>query len=144
MTIQLKAAQPDVLGPLTELLAAHHLPVSDLPGGLPNFWIAVNSDRLIGSIGFEKYGNIGLLRSVCVDVDYRNQGIAHQLYNVLSQTAQQQGIDTLYLITTTAAQYFARLGFTAIDRNEAPTSIQQTSQFSSLCPASAIVMRQTL
>ena len=47
-------------------------------------------------------------------------------------------------LTTTAADYFARLGFVRIDRDAAPPAIRATAQFASLCPASAHVMRREL
>lgn len=58
--------------------------------------------------------------------------------------AAEQGVESLYLLTTTAAQFFARLGYEAVPRSEAPAVIAATAQFSELCPASSTFMRKVL
>ena len=47
------------------------------------------------------------------------------------------GIQSLWLLTETAAGYFEKLGYESIPRSAAPESIQQPAQFKDLCPASA-------
>lgn len=143
MAIQIQAAYPDQLTALAQLLTQNHLSADDLPDGLPNFWLALDGDRLIGSVGIEAYGYLGLLRSVCVDDNYRHQGIAQLLCDLSFQEAHRQGIQDLYLLTTTADQYFNRLGFARVERTSIPDIIQKTRQFSDLCPSSAIVMKHT-
>lgn len=142
-TLTIQAAQPAQLPALVDLLTRNALLSEDLPTDLANFWLAYDGLKLIGSIGFEAYGSAALLRSVCVDAVYRNQALARQLYDVAFQEARQQGITDLYLITTTADQYFQRLGFEPVERSTVRAAILQTAQFSSLCPSSAIVMKQT-
>jgi amino-acid N-acetyltransferase len=46
----------------------------------------------------------------------------------------------LYLLTTTAREFFAGRGYRAIDRADAPERIRGTTEFSDLCPASATAM----
>jgi len=48
----------------------------------------------------------------------------------------------IYLLTTTAEQFFPRFGFVAVDRQSMPRSIQGSIEFQSACPASAIAMRR--
>ncbi|HUF21287.1 MAG TPA: hypothetical protein VMP00_11095, partial [Burkholderiales bacterium] len=48
-----------------------------------------------------------------------------------------QGVESLFLLTTTADHFFLDLGYSLASRDNAPSSIQATSQFSSLCPASS-------
>ncbi|GAB3940471.1 hypothetical protein GCM10028805_02330 [Spirosoma harenae] len=144
MSIQIKAAHTDQLPALIQLLSDNKLPTDDLPAGLPYFWLAFDNDKLIGSVGIEVYSSIGLLRSVCVSSNYRNQRIAERLYELAIQEARRQRINDVYLLTTTADGYFERLGFSRIARASAPEPIQQTAQFGSLCPSSAVVMKQTV
>lgn len=144
MAIQIRPAHPNQFAALAALLTHNDLSGNDLPVELANFWLALDGDKLIGSVGIEAYGNAGLLRSVCVDAAYRNQGIARQLFEVARQEARRQAIRDLYLLTTTADQYFDQLGFVRVERITVPDAIQQTEQFSSLCPSSAIVMKQIL
>jgi hypothetical protein len=45
-----------------------------------------------------------------------------------------------YLLTTSAADFFAHLGYKRVDRGEAPENIRATSEFSQLCPVSSVLM----
>ena len=143
MAIIIQPARPENLPELVQLLTQNQLPVEDLPVGLPNFWLAFDGEKLVGSIGVDVYENVGLLRSLCVDATYRNRAVARQLCDRAFDEAKRQAISTLYLLTTTADQYFQRLGFAPVDRSTVPDAITKTSQFSSLCPSSATVMKLT-
>ncbi|UFH56786.1 arsenic resistance N-acetyltransferase ArsN2 [Spirosoma sp. KNUC1025] len=143
MSIAIKPADAEQVPELAQLLNRNHLSADDLPQDLSHFWLAVADGQIIGSIGIEIYGQVGLLRSVCVDENYRSRGIAQKLFNTAHEAARQQSVSNLYLLTTTADRYFERFGFQRVNRSEAPESIQQTTQFSLLCPSSAVVMKQT-
>ncbi len=54
------------------------------------------------------------------------------------------GIENLYLLTTTAADYFERRGFTRIERSQVPERLRATAEFQGTCPASATVMKAAL
>ena len=58
--------------------------------------------------------------------------------------AAEKGVETLYLLTTTAADFFARRGYEAVPRSAAPAAIAATPQFRDLCPASSVLMRKTI
>jgi amino-acid N-acetyltransferase len=58
--------------------------------------------------------------------------------------AREQGIRRLFLLTTTAADYFPRLGFARIDRADVPAEVAATVEFTSACPASAIAMSKSI
>ena len=58
--------------------------------------------------------------------------------------ARANGVDTVYLLTTTAERFFPRLGFEPITRDQVPTTVQASVEFRSACPASAVVMRKRL
>jgi amino-acid N-acetyltransferase len=62
----------------------------------------------------------------------------------MEDSARTTGLSRLYLLTTTASQFFARVGYEVISRVEAPNSLQRNSQFAELCPASAVCMSKTL
>jgi amino-acid N-acetyltransferase len=50
----------------------------------------------------------------------------------------------VYLLTTTAASYFSRFGFSVVGRDGLPDSIRQSTEFAEACPATAVAMRLTL
>lgn len=54
--------------------------------------------------------------------------------------ALRDGIERLWLLTETAEPFFARLGFERVSREMAPPTIQLTSEFGSVCAASASCM----
>lgn len=137
-------AQASDIAPVTDLLAASKLPTDDLPNGLPHFFVVKKDEQLIGTAGVEIHGFYALLRSVAVAADFQGQGIAHELTKKALKEAVKQDVSEVYLITTTADQYFEKQGFTRVERKEVPLEIAQTEQFSNICPSSAIVMKKQL
>lgn len=129
---------------LVELLAAEKLPVQDLPEQPENFFVAVADERVVGGVGLEKHGHYGLLRSLVVDPAWRSRKIAGKLVRHLEQRAAALGLDTLFLLTETAPHYFQKKGFEFITRTEVPEAMKQSSEFSNVCPQSAIVMKKNL
>ena len=104
------------------------------------FVIVEEGSALVGAVGLESHGEAGLLRSLVVAPGFRGQGIGLELCRQIEAVAASLGIQWLYLLTETAAGYFGRLGFSVIDRAEAPAAIRATRQFSEFCPALAILM----
>ncbi len=134
----------DELPYLTELLTRNELPTGDVEGKLGYFYVAVAADERIGIGGIEPCGEIGLLRSVVIETPYRGKGYGSMLCDELEATAAAQGLRALYLLTTTADAFFDARGYESIDRASAPTSIQQTEEFSDYCPGSATCMSKRL
>ncbi len=126
------------------LLNALHLPTVDLPASLDNFVIATYADAVIGTCGVELYGPIALLRSLAVAADWRGQGLGIALYRAALTLAKKKEVKQVFLITNTAATFFENLGFTKVERAAVPAAIQQTAQFSSVCPASAAILCQEI
>lgn len=118
--------------------------MEDLPASLDNFFVALDDHKIIGAIGLEQYDNCGLLRSMVVDKEHRNKNIASLLVQQLEDYATKIGIDGMYLLTETAPEYFKRKGYEQISRDDAPAPIQASSEFSHVCPVSAIVMKKEL
>lgn len=128
-----------------ELLASAGLPTSDLAeqAGLCLFGLVV-TQKLIGVVGVEVYEKVGLIRSLAVAPAQRKRGYGQALVAHGEAWAWQQGVKTLYLLTTTASAFLAKLGYEVVKRAEAPSSIAQTTQFADLCPASSTFMRKNL
>ena len=129
---------------IVELLQSEKLPVDDLPEMLGTFYTALQENKVIGAIGFEKYGGFGLLRSMVVDRNHRNKNIASALVGKLEEEAARAGIESIYLLTQTADQYFAKKGYKKIERDSVPEPVRASREFIDLCPASAIVMMKNL
>lgn len=129
---------------IIELLKTEKLPVDDLPGNFDHFFVAIIDEVVVGAIGLELYPPLGLLRSMVVRKDYRNQKIAAALVETLEKHAGNLNIDAIYLLTETASTWFNRKNYQLVERTEVPDAIKQSSEFSSVCPVSAIVMKKTL
>ena len=126
------------------LLTAEKLPTADLPQTLENFVVTLQSEDLTGVAGLEIYGNYGLLRSLAVNNNFRNQGIAAELLLHAEQIAAAKSLKIIYLLTETATDYFSRKGYQKIMRADVPAEVQQSSEFSHVCPQSAIVMQKRI
>lgn len=125
---------------LITLLTQVDLLTDDLPEDLSTFTLAFDDDKLAGAAGVEAFGPTGLLRSVAVSPVYQQKQIGRHLVDASLKQAHKQGVERLYLITTTADGYFERLGFERVTRTDVPEAIARTRQFSDLCPASSVVM----
>lgn len=138
--------EPVQLNPQVEaLLAQAGLPVADLREAIGLQLFAMRADeRLTGVVGIEVHGTAGLLRSLAVDTPNRNGGHGKALVSHVESWAAQRGIKALYLLTTTAAEFFVHLGYDATPRSAAPPAIAGTAQFTGLCPSSSIFMRKAL
>jgi len=126
------------------LLERNGLPTGDLRDSPATFYVAEDDGERIGVGGIEAYGGAGLLRSVVVEASRRGSGYGSAVCDALEAEAREAGIETLYLLTTTAAEFFAARGYAAIKRSAAPDAIRDTTEFADLCPASAACMRKSL
>ena len=123
------------------LLSASGLPTADLRDGAKVTLFACTRDsQLRGVVGLEMRGQVALLRSLAVPSPERGSGIGAALVSHAEQYAARQGVDTIYLLTTTAAEFFERRGYRHASRETAPAAIAGTSQFAGLCPSSSAFM----
>jgi amino-acid N-acetyltransferase len=72
------------------------------------------------------------------------QGRGAALVGAVERLAARRGMDDLYLLTTTVPGFFALLDYLRVDRATVPLALQQTSQFASLCPKTAVCMHKRL
>jgi|SRR4030095_729224 len=126
-----------------ELLQENNLPVSDLDEGKHLFALLQNGE-VVGTGGLELFNNCALLRSVSVKKDLQNRGLGKYINKELERMSKEKGVDCLYLLTTTAKDFFCHEGYEVVDREEAPELIKNTSEFSSVCPSTAVAMRKYL
>ncbi len=131
---------------LMELLSQAELPTQDLTlEKLKHFLFAKGMEgSVIGAIGVELYQDVGLLRSLVVHPSYRGKGLGKRLTREAESFAQQKSIKTLFLLTTTAAEFFPKLGYQVIQRDRAPLSIAKTEEFKNICPVSAVCLFKNL
>jgi N-acetylglutamate synthase-like GNAT family acetyltransferase len=137
----IRPARSADLAAVCSLLIEAKLPTEDLPTapGLCS-WVLENDGAPVGHIALECAGAGGVLRSLVVRQPYRGRGWGKALVQTLEQAAHSADITQLVLLTETAQVFFASLDYTVIDRCYVPDELQQSAEFRSLCPASAICM----
>jgi glycerol uptake facilitator-like aquaporin/N-acetylglutamate synthase-like GNAT family acetyltransferase len=131
---------PDILS----LLGQHRLPLAGVREHVETMLVARDGWRVVGTAAVELYGEGALLRSVAVDPVFQGQGIGHRLMEAALDLARRRGAGHVFLLTTTAEGFFPRFGFEPVSRADVPPSVQQSIEFQSACPASAVVMRTRL
>jgi N-acetylglutamate synthase-like GNAT family acetyltransferase len=111
------------------------------PGG---YIVAESGGVVIAVAGLERHGVFGLLRSMAVSPEWRRRGIGKVLTERLLDLAGTMGLQAVYLLTTTAQEYFAGQGFAYVEREKVPAEIRTSIEFASACPASAVCMFKKL
>ena len=148
-TLALRQGRPDDWAAVGALLVDAGLPVADLDeASMVRFTIATRPSlpggSLAGVIGLQSFTEVGLLRSLVVAKSARSTGCGSKLVQAVERIASEAGVRQLWLLTTDARGYFEDRGFQAVSRELAPVAIRQTAEFTSLCPASAVLMMKTL
>ena len=129
------------LSVVEDLLRANELPFQDLRLENNLFVTYYNdSNELVGSGGLEWYGNHALLRSVAVQKSARGKSKGKYIANDLLTRARLRSTKEIYLLTETAHDFFVKIGFKDISRNDVPDEIKASTEFSSVCPVSAACM----
>lgn len=136
----IRAATRADLGGIEALLLGSELPTEGIHDDLCGFLIAEVDSKIVGVVGMERHGRFGLLRSTAVDPHWRNHGVARRLIDRIIADAESQGVNALYLLTTTAERYFPSFGFATVKRDSVPPDIRETGEFRETCPDSATVM----
>jgi GNAT superfamily N-acetyltransferase len=121
-------------------LQAEGLPVDDLATARLRAFAWRYGNRPLAFAAVEGGGTDRLLRSVVVVPSARRRGLARHVAAEVAQKAREEGAERLWLLTTTAAQVFERLGWRRADRADAPPGAAASRQFAALCPASAVCM----
>jgi amino-acid N-acetyltransferase len=131
------------------LLDASDLPSADLTDAhMEHFFFCGPAVAPTALVGVEPCGSSALLRSLLrslvVRPEHRSVGLGAALVEHAEAYARAGGARALYLLTTTAEPFFARLGYTIVERARAPREIAATREFAGICPASSVFMAKRL
>jgi amino-acid N-acetyltransferase len=142
-TVTVVPAVEDDAPAVLQLLRGCGLPLQGVREGLARDYVVARMGHSItGVCGLEVHGTDGLLRSMAVGPAWRGRGIAEVLLEATLNRARRLGLHDVYLLTTTARDYFARRGFTDCARAGAPPDIQGSWEFQTGCPTSSACMRR--
>jgi amino-acid N-acetyltransferase len=149
-TVELRPAEPRDREYVEGLLAENDLPTSDLDSAYSSLFVCESAEgeaderSYVGLGGLQIEGDAGLLRSVAVEESARGSGYGTTICERLLDRALTGGLDAVFLLTTTAEDFFADLGFERVERSQVPDSIRETAEFTDLCPTSATCMKMPL
>ncbi|KWK67544.1 arsenic resistance N-acetyltransferase ArsN2 [Burkholderia stagnalis] len=132
------------LASIEELLRINGLPTEGVAEHMTNFVVAEELSAVVGCGGIEYYDNFALIRSVAVAEHARDSGLGKSIVSHLLTACRAHAVQSVCLLTTTAEEYFAGLGFVRVARHEVPHSLLASSQFQGVCPGSATAMLMAL
>jgi len=144
MTPDITPAGPADLPAILELLTASKLPRAGIEDHLASTLLARVDSGVVGTAALELYGRAALLRSVAVATRFQGQGLGAALTVAALDLARRRGVRTVYLLTETAGRFFPRFGFRPITRADVDVAVRGSTEFTTACPASALVMRAEL
>lgn len=142
-TLLRPATKLDLPGVLA-LLHDTGLPPDGAESWIDHFVIAERDGEVVGSAGLELYGDEALLRSVATSKAVRGTGLGAQLVEAALERSRAMRVQTVYLLTTSAADWFTRLGFERVPREHVSAEVKESVQFGIVTCSSAIAMRRTL
>jgi amino-acid N-acetyltransferase len=122
------------------LLKASNLPADDLNFKRDLLVGYYEGDALVGTGGLEIHGNYGLLRSLSVKLGIRGKSVGTTITEYLLNEAKKKKLKAIYLLTETAGNFFRKKGFTDVPREQVPQEVKASSEFSQVCPETAVVM----
>ena len=139
-----RRARPDDRPAVERLLRDAGLPLDGVADAFAGYLVAEANGGVVGAIGLERHGGYALLRSAVVAAEWRGRGLGVRLTEAALAEARRGGARAVYLLTTTAAEFFPRFGFAAIDRAEVPPAVRRSAEFQGACPDTAVVMQLDL
>jgi len=141
---RIEPARPSDADAVLALVVQNGLPADGLREHLETTLVAREEGRIVGTAALELYADGMLLRSVAVAASRQRQGVGHELTEAAIHLARRRGARAIYLLTTTAEQFFPKFGFERIPRTDVPATVQASVEFTSACPSTATVMRKML
>ncbi len=137
-------AKPEEVSAILDLVHTVNLPRDGVEEALEHFWVARQDGQVVGTVGLEVYGDLRTVTLVG-----RHPGVAGPCSGTgvddtaLSYLMSRQ-FRVVYLLTTTAEQFFRRRDFLVVARTTVPGSVQQSVEFQSACPDTATCMARNV
>ena len=141
--VRLVEVESESLDRMRAALCEAGLPLEDLQRAT-HLYALRETDETLGWAALEVHETSALLRSVVVPETCRRSGVGSKLVREVLQAARDAGVEQVWLLSETAVSFFEKLGFSRTERINAPRSIQATSEFLTVCPASAVCMARDL
>ena len=138
--ISLRQAREDDRSFIESILTDADLTTDGISEHLEWLYLGWLDNKQVAVGGIEPAGKYALLRSIVTLPEFQGKGYGQKFCELLVSEARGLDFLGLYLLTTTSEPFFARLGFEKADRASVPDRIASTTEFSDICPDTAICM----
>jgi arsenate reductase len=129
------------LAAITALVQSSQLPTAVVADHFPAGYVVARRGReVVGVAALEPHDGAALLRTVAIAPDERGKGTGLALVADRLTAAWTSRVGRVFLLTTTAPEFFRRFGFAEAPRESAPASLQASPEFAAICPTSATCM----
>ncbi|WP_096203037.1 GNAT family N-acetyltransferase [Bacillus sp. FJAT-45350] len=130
MGIVIRIAEEKDLLPIQRLVAKAGLSEQGIENNIGDFLVVEDTNKqIVGTVGIERLGLDGLLRSLVIKTEKSNAKIGLEFVELAIAYAKQQNIQNLFLLTNKSVQFFEYLGFEVVDDEEIPSHIKDSSHF---------------
>jgi UDP-N-acetylmuramate: L-alanyl-gamma-D-glutamyl-meso-diaminopimelate ligase len=127
-----RAEDAEVVGALLDRSGLHRQGIEERPD---DFLVLRTADGPVGCVGLERYGQAALLRSLAVSENRRGEGLGWLLAEAALDRARALGTRRVFLLTTTAVEFFAqKLGFRACERGAVDPDVARSWKFAGSGP----------
>ena len=126
------------------LLDEYGLPTEGLNEPRVRLYIFRMDDSLAGIGGYELFDENALLTSIAVADEFRGQGAGRAITERVLNIALDAGVKRMYLMTTTAPEFFRARGFEAIPPGLVEKTVLESQKFKTLNPDTAVCMLKNL
>lgn len=145
MTAQLvtiERASTASLGEVLAILRRVDLPHDGVEEHFKDFLVAWSGGgKLLGCVGLERHGELGLLRSAAVLPEFQGQWIGNKLVLALLKRAAVDELTEVALLTTTAKDFFQKkFGFKEAKRSRYKKRLQNSPEWNLPRCSSAVFM----
>lgn len=113
---------------------------TDIEDYVDYFMVMEMDGSLVATAGLEVYKDAAVLRSVAVLPEYQRQNLDDGLVRAVINFADRRNIRKLFLFTQTAGEFFKKIGFRPISRENIDERCKSSKQFKSMCPKESSVM----
>ncbi|MHA2314100.1 MAG: arsenic resistance N-acetyltransferase ArsN2 [Candidatus Hermodarchaeia archaeon] len=149
MNVEIREAQPGNLPAVLQLLKTVDLPTEGVSEHFTSFLVALDTPdtsltniQVIACVGLEVYLPSALLRSLAVHPTFQGQGLGKKMVDAASTWAKEHDVRQLFLLTDSAEDFFHKLGFNDINREQVPRNVRQSIEFTKLCPTAPCLTKK--
>ena len=115
-----------------------------LSPGMPDLYVADVGGAIVGCAALESNGSTGLLRSVGVLPTGQGAGIGGRLIEAVHARVMDLGLESIYLLTTTADEYFLKFGYEPSAEEDLPRVVTGSAEYLTCSASGAATMRKII